>query len=274
MPLKGEIAKAYRNYYTHKSFSPPADHDAMSLALLTAYGFIEGVVSRVAGISSQKGRIEVMYLDGVRPGRLLDVGCGDGAFLARMSGLGWAVEGIEFDSEAADHARDKHGHTVHQGRLESSRFPENLFDAVTMNHLIEHVHDPVSLMKESYRILKPGGRLIVVTPNAGSMGHRKFGEAWYLLDPPRHLILFSRHTLVESARRAGFRDLEAWGTASRADSVFPGSVYFSYSDKDRSRLRSKIARTLESTWLKYYEFYLSRKNSDLGEEIVLMGIKM
>ena len=148
----------------------------------------------------------VMWLDASRRGRLLDVGCGSGQFLANMRDLGWEVMGVEPDPEAARVAREKLGLEVCQGTLAESEFPQDSFDVVTMSHVIEHVPDPLGLLKECKGILKPGGRLVLVTPNIESLGARVFGEFWRGWEPPRHLFLFSPRTLSRCVESAGLQN--------------------------------------------------------------------
>jgi SAM-dependent methyltransferase len=130
-----------------------------------------------------------------------------------MAQLGWEVVGVEPDEEAVEVARQHYGLEVHQGTLERASVPRNSFDAVTLNHVIEHVHDPIGLLNACGQVLKSTGRLMVVTPNIDSLGHRWFRRAWLHLDAPRHLLLFSPRTLRESARRAGLQVQEVRTTA-------------------------------------------------------------
>jgi SAM-dependent methyltransferase len=156
----------------------------------------------------------VMWLPSSLRGQLLDVGCGGGHFLARMRNLGWQVRGVEPDVEAVRLARGHFDLNVFHGTLADARFPANEFDAVTMNHVIEHALDPVDLLRECRRVLKPGGRLVVVTPNARSLGRHRFGRAWRGWEPPRHLFLFTPKTLRLSAERAGLH-IETLRTTAR-----------------------------------------------------------
>ncbi|HUJ78825.1 MAG TPA: class I SAM-dependent methyltransferase [Nitrospiria bacterium] len=123
-------------------------------------------------------------------GLLIDIGCGNGSYLARMKDLGWKVLGIEPDPASAQIAKNK-GIPVFSGSLEEAHLPEAIADYITMTHVIEHLPDPRSTLRECYRLLKPGGKVVVFTPNVDSLGHRLFRQAWMALDPPRHLMIFS-----------------------------------------------------------------------------------
>jgi len=146
-----------------------------------------------------------MWLHQSSRGRLLDVGCGSGGFLAEMRSLGWDVRGVEPDPSAVRVARKRWGLDVACGTLEAGRFREGSFDVVTLSHVIEHLPDSIGTLRECGRVLAPDGRLVVVTPNIESLGHRAFGSFWRGLEVPRHLQLYSPRALRRSAERAGLR---------------------------------------------------------------------
>src|SRR4029077_7623960 len=157
----------------------------------------------------------VLHLPAPRPGqRVLDVGCGNGDLLARLQARGWDAVGIDLDEKAVREAKSR-GLDARVGQLADQHFPDASFDAITVSHVIEHTAEPGLVLKECARILRPGGRLVVLTPNPRSWGHARFGEAWVCLDPPRHLVLLNRDNLRSLADRAVLRIL-ALRTGHRA----------------------------------------------------------
>ena len=129
-------------------------------------------------------------------GHLLDVGCATGNYLAEMRQLGWQVSGVEIQPEAAEYARRRFGLNVLTGDLLSNDFPDNTFDVLTMWDVLEHTHNPLAILKEAKRLLKPDGITIFSIPDVDkSIWCRRFGAAWIGYDSPRHLYLFPDRSL-------------------------------------------------------------------------------
>jgi 2-polyprenyl-3-methyl-5-hydroxy-6-metoxy-1,4-benzoquinol methylase len=138
-------------------------------------------------------------------GRLLDFGCGGGSFLRTMAERGWQVTGLDASAAAVEQIREQFGLPALVGTLPHPDLRPGSFDVVTMWHSLEHVHAPLAVLREAYRLLVPGGKLIVATPNVASLPFRIFGPAWFGLDLPRHLTHFAPHTLRAVLHSAGFR---------------------------------------------------------------------
>ncbi|WP_394792136.1 class I SAM-dependent methyltransferase [Rhodoferax sp.] len=139
-----------------------------------------------------------------RPGaRLLDVGCGNGAFLAMAKAAGWQVQGIDFDPQAVAAARSR-GLDVICGGLDQILEQEGTYDCITCSHVIEHVHAPRHWITQMHALLRVGGRLWLQTPNISSRGHARFGPDWRGLEPPRHLVLFTPDSLSKLLEESGF----------------------------------------------------------------------
>jgi SAM-dependent methyltransferase len=223
MPVTEDLGKAYVDYYTHHG-AIGADRvgPLKRIYQLMERGYWAGRYDYpVAGSMLVKALGKLLYLfplrrrgaDGcvrylkaVPHGRLLDVGSGSGDWLLFMRELGWQVEGIDFDDRAVKIAIER-GLAVRCGALEQQSFPDSSFDAVVLNHVIEHVPDPVGTLVESARILRSGGKLVIFTPNGSSLGHKVFKNNWRGLEPPRHLHLFSMESMYRILKQAGFREI-------------------------------------------------------------------
>ncbi len=140
-------------------------------------------------------------------GRVLDIGCGRGDFPALMASRGWDAAGIELDERIEGRGRGGGGLELRYGRLEDVRFADAGFDAVTMWHVFEHMRDPVWVMNECRRIIKPGGLLVIAVPNARSLQARLTGRNWFHLDPPFHLYHYTLENIKKLMGDAGFEVL-------------------------------------------------------------------
>ena len=139
-----------------------------------------------------------------RHGRLLDIGCAAGFFLAEARAH-YEVQGVELSAWSSAYARDRLGLPVFTGTLAQASLPADRFDVVTLWDVIEHVPDPVPLLAEAARVLRPGGRLVLSTGDLGSAYAQAQGAGWHLMTPPWHLTMFSRATLARAAALAGLR---------------------------------------------------------------------
>lgn len=138
--------------------------------------------------------------------RLLDVGCSSGAFLMTAWRQGFRAEGVEPSTDAAQTARSA-GLRVFTGYLEQARFEAASFDAITLIEIVEHLRDPLALLKECARILRPGGVVLITTPNAHSWTARAMGARWAgfsLKAMGGHISFFSPDSMRMLAARGGF----------------------------------------------------------------------
>jgi SAM-dependent methyltransferase len=254
-PTPNTIGRAYTSYYTH-SAEPESNGEGLRAAVLNGYlnaryGYNLRPASRMGPLVARLFPKRRWYADRLvrnlsapaGRGRLLDVGCGAGEFLAQMSAAGWKVEGLEPDRAAAERARAL-GVPVVNTALEDSDFGPNFFDAISMSHVLEHLHDPLGALRICRRILKPRGVLWIATPNLEARGHTVFGRDWIGLDPPRHLVLFTRSSLAAALQYAGFERQRFLADYS-AERVFPCSATVAAGEDPRdpevvSRHRSSL----------------------------------
>jgi 2-polyprenyl-3-methyl-5-hydroxy-6-metoxy-1,4-benzoquinol methylase len=138
-------------------------------------------------------------------GRLLDFGCGDGSFLARMHRQGWTVTGLDVSAPMVEYIQTELELNALHGTLPHPDLHAGSFDVITMWHSLQHVHDPVEVLREAHRLLTPGGKLVIAVPNIDSYAFRCFGHVWFGLNLPRHLLHFAPWTLYLILHRAGFR---------------------------------------------------------------------
>jgi SAM-dependent methyltransferase len=146
--------------------------------------------------------------------RILDVGCGDGFHLGILRDFGgptWRLEGVEPDAHAAETAR-RAGLQVHQGVIQNLPLPASQYDLVLLIATLEHVDDPLAVLTSVRSLLRPGGRVGVVTDNIETLDFRLFGKRhWGGYHFPRHWNLFDWNTLRALALRSGL-EVEKIGT--------------------------------------------------------------
>ena len=137
------------------------------------------------------------------PGRVLDVGCSTGVFLEEMRLAGWQGAGLEISESAADYARKHVGLEILNETLDQTTLSTETFDVITFWDVLEHTHDPAASLRQAYRLLRPGGIIVASVPNFHSLDRRLFGPTWIGFDAPRHLTVFTRHTLAHTLEIAG-----------------------------------------------------------------------
>jgi ubiquinone/menaquinone biosynthesis C-methylase UbiE len=139
--------------------------------------------------------------------KIIDTGCGDGFHLSLLEKYGnknWTLEGIDIDKRAAQMAEDK-GLKVHVGSIDEINLPKNSYDLAIMVQTIEHVAEPAQVLRAVHRILKPGGKVVVVTDNTESFDFKLFKKSyWGGYHFPRHWNLFNRRSLTKLAENTGF----------------------------------------------------------------------
>ena len=229
-PLPGDLALAYNRYYTHAlaTARPKALRTIVRwvkqgyYAARFGYGVRGATAKRLLALPLRtRPRLTeslddlILRLPPCPGGRVLDVGCGEGRTLEQLRDLDWQVEGVDFDPGAV-HSAAARGIAIRLGTLADQHFSDMSFEAVVHQHVIEHVPDPAEFLAECRRLLNPGGRLALVTPNADSLGHARFGAAWRGLEPPRHLQVFTPTSLRRITEAAGLRVIALDSSASGA----------------------------------------------------------
>ncbi len=169
----------------------------------TRQGFVNRLYHIVRRYMLKKKAGFVIKTTGLAKGNLLDIGAGTGHFLHVMQQRGWSVSGTEKDVKARNFSMEQWG----IGLLPDEclfTLPDQTFDAITLWHVLEHLHSPLDYLKKAASLLKPGGCLIVALPNPGSTDARHYREYWAAWDVPRHLWHFLPENMEKLALKAGF----------------------------------------------------------------------
>jgi SAM-dependent methyltransferase len=270
-PKLEDIGKAYQRYYTHADDDPADRKPSRPPFLRRKIRRLYRWGLRRLGVIEARDQLLGMYLKGVPKGSLLEIGCGSGARLAGLALEGWQVLGQEVDPHSADHATSRYGVSVLVGDLQSLGLEAESFNCILMNHVLEHLHDPVGTLQECHRLLKPNGLLVVVTPNVRSLGLQVFGPCWRGLEPPRHIHLFQPATLARVARLAGFDTFETFTSMAHAELLAIQSLDI--------RARGMTVMGEEPSWsierqamaFQLREVWEFRSDPDIGEEAVLIA---
>jgi ubiquinone/menaquinone biosynthesis C-methylase UbiE len=166
------------------------------------FGFVHRVRSRL-----EAKRLLSLCRDLPEDARILDVGCGDGFhlnLLKKYGGKNWTLKGVDVDKRAAQMA-EKSGLKVYLGNVEELDLPENSYELAFMIQTIEHVEKPEKVLSAVRKILKPGGKLVVVTDNTDSFDFKLFkGGYWGGYHFPRHWNLFNQNSLRKLAAKTDF----------------------------------------------------------------------
>jgi SAM-dependent methyltransferase len=193
-PVAAELDRIYPDHYHAFAFTEDR------------FGFVYSVRRRL-----EARRLLRAFTGLPADARIVDVGCGDGFHLDLLESHGppgWVSEGIDIDDRAIGAAR-RRGITVHRGRVEELDLPESSYDGALLIQTIEHLPDPAAVLRAVRRILRPGGRVLVVTDNTGSLDFRIARRRhWGGYHFPRHWYLFDAPSLRRLATTAGFEVAE------------------------------------------------------------------
>lgn len=195
-----QFAEAYPDYQTAAETIYSGDYFQGSLARKTERqrhftGLVEQLEARLG-----------------RTGRLLDVGSGEGVLLKIAADRGWQVQGTEIAAVMIDHVRKHFGFTIHEGMLEDIPLPASQFDAVVLNHVLEHVKNPRSTLQKIGELLTPDGLVRIEVPNLAGLSSRLKNlqsrlrlksNPWKHYSTGHHFWFFTPATLRYTVLKAG-----------------------------------------------------------------------
>lgn len=208
------IDKAYAVYYTHEAVIEPKFDLSLRSKIIQGY-----ISARFGGDSSVSSTASMWLWQSMAkdpenvdwqlrfvpkaPAKILDFGCGNGHYISRLKQLGYEVYGIEPDPKAVEAAQEL-GLNVCTPDEAKGIFGNSTLDAITINHVIEHVPDPIETLQYFHSLLKPGGMIYIEAPNALASGLSVFGKYWRGLEAPRHFSIPSVKGLKKALSYTGF----------------------------------------------------------------------
>jgi len=245
MPDSREIVEFYPDTYWWKAGQPRTLKKLESIyrriALRDHVAFITKAVGNRMGLS------------------ILDVGCGSGTLLGLLKRRGFRAKGIDSSAEAAKIAKAENGVEVIVGSLEEAHFPDQSFDVVTLFHVMEHVTNPRHVLVEVTRVLKPDGVVVLQVPNIESWQFKIFGAKWYGLDIPRHVIDYSRNSMLKLLNDSGFSPSRIRHFNLRDNAPALVSSLFPSLDPVSRRVRYRkhnVQESVPAAWLRHMVYLL------------------
>ncbi len=170
----------------------------------TQEGFINKLYHAIRKITLASKKNLVQKETTLTTGKILDVGCGTGAFLHTMKNAGWDVTGLEPDEAAREKAKSLYN-IEPQPSPDLFNFSENKFDAVTMWHVLEHVHQLQQYILQLKKIIAANGKIFIAVPNYTSYDAQLYKETWAAYDVPRHLYHFSPQSMQQLIQQHGLK---------------------------------------------------------------------
>ncbi len=268
-PAEEELGKLYATYSTHvnpinpntkENYQPRKLIDFVRTAVrfkklgyantlsVFANNFLYGL-SHLHPAWQDTQSIILFYLPAKQAGKLLDIGCGNGSSMLVMRNQGWDVSGIDFDKQAIAQAQTHNLNATVVASLDTLDYQDNSFDAIMLNHVIEHVPQPIKLVQECFRVLKPSGTLVALTPNATSLGHQKFKSNWRGLETPRHLQVFTRDSLALLAKNAAFGKIDSFTSTQGILQIYDESAYYQKNHTSSLMVSSRSKLAFHLRWL-------------------------
>ena len=228
-PAEEEIKKRYNSFL----ISGCSEESYLSYELKNEEAFLQLQLLALKDAGFNELEMELLKNPNGNKPRILDIGCATGRLLYHLKDRGWNTIGVEISSAEAEYAKNKNL-DVRNLPLEENNFPEGSFNVILASHLLEHLNDPASLIREAFRILGGGGSFFITTPNIKSFQAQLFGSRWRsaIFD---HLYLFSKKTLRKMLEQNGFsiEKIATWGGLAAGTASKPVKNFF---DKAVKRL--------------------------------------
>lgn len=247
------IQKFYTKYSTHSQHRP---------------SIIASIIEWL-GLKNRERYLKSLFLGiDITRQNVLDYGCGAGDFMRQLMRLGVGnVVGYDFDPEACACAREQ-GLTVFCSETEFRA--EGPYDYVFLNHVVEHLSDPIADLASQALLLKSGGRLVIRTPNATSFLARLFGRGWRGWETPRHLYIFNTRSIQQLMAKVGLPELTVVRVAT-SNAMFIGMFHESFhADFWRASAAGKLLRHMACIAMLPIAHAANAVWKNLGEEVLVV----
>lgn len=271
VPDKKTINTFYTSYYTHEELD---NTDCKFPYFFTFFLKVFEKINRSIGVHKERSALEHMFLPSPaqNKNKLLEIGCGSGSKLVTMRALGWNVIGQEID-KGSKKIHEKNLLNVYYNELQDIGFESDSFDAIGINHVIEHIPFPQEIMRECFRILKPEGKFIIITPNNSAIGGKLFKKYWHGYDFPRHLNIFSKESLISCALNEGFSLVESKTSACNAEVTASLSIESFFYKSHNTQLNKFYLVTFLSKIIQTLYFIYHKLFQKSGEELIVILTK-
>jgi 2-polyprenyl-3-methyl-5-hydroxy-6-metoxy-1,4-benzoquinol methylase len=193
--IRRKIVNGYINYRYGSNLKPSS---FLGIVVCKIFPFLKrSIDSRFRNLPARKSSLPL----------LLDLGCGSGTFLKDASSCGWVPTGIDIDEKAIQCCKEN-DLQAEAGTIDYFEGQFNKFQFITMDHVIEHLHNPLATLSRCFDLLQESGELWIQTPNIKSFGHQRYGKSWRGLEVPRHLTIFNHDSLKGALIKTGFSSVQ------------------------------------------------------------------
>ena len=243
-PKTEEIGKYYQSeeYYSHQE---------------NKKGFVPRIYEAVKSVNLKKKY--KMATKGLKPGKMLEIGCGAGDFLHTMEKHGWTCTGIE-PSESAKEIATKKVKATLLNPQEIGQLENESFDLITMWHVLEHVDNLKEEIQQLQRLLKKGGRLVLALPNFKSADAQYYKEYWAAYDVPRHLNHFCRESINNIFKTTDFKRI-------KTDKLVWDAYYISFMSE---KYMNHSLPLLKGAWKGWRSNCKARKNGEWSSLVYIL----
>lgn len=275
MIIKDDIYKIYKSYYTHKIQNNTQVKHNLKSYILNKIKKIYSFFVLILFIKYNRDKYNKMDISNESPGKMLEIGAGDGSRLNQFKNMGWDVVGIEIDNNAILSAKKKYNIELHHGELTDIKLPPNSFDAIIMNHVVEHLHNPIEVISKCYELITQNGKLVITTPNSNSLSHSYFKHNWRGLEPPRHLYLFNQKSLKNIAIKAGFNDKNIKIKSFSSLGIYAVAASFELKKYSNHKMNEpfKMSIHIKAIIFQFIRFIIQLFNKKVGENLILNATK-